>query len=82
MTDGGVIEVALFGSYRLRLGATRGGMRVWLPGATTVADVLRLLEIVVEPGSLIVVNGEAVGPDQVVQAGDRLELFSPMGGGA
>mgnify|MGYP000961866754 CR=1 FL=1 len=50
------------------------------PG-TTVADLLR--ELAIAPGQikLIFVNGRRADAQTALQAGDRLGLFPPVGGG-
>lgn len=75
------VHVALFGTYRSRFPETRGRRSLDLPDRATVRDLLERLGIVLDSGSLLAANGKAVGPEHPLQDGERVEVFSPMGGG-
>lgn len=49
--------------------------------ATTVADLQKLLGIDTGQVKLVFVNGIRVEPEQVLNDGDRVGMFPPVGGG-
>ncbi len=75
------VAVHLFGAYRRLSPATRGRLEIALQPGDSVAVVLARVGLALDQGSLLAVNGEAVGSDRRLHSGDRLEVFSPMGGG-
>ncbi len=52
-----------------------------IAAGATVADVVRMLEIPEKEVSLILVNHRHHDPDHVLNAGETLALFPPVGGG-
>lgn len=63
------------------------GKRSWLeidlPGAISLVELARRLDLPLEEIAFAVVNGEfaLLSEDTVVAVGDRVELYPPIGGG-
>ncbi|MGA2080007.1 MAG: MoaD/ThiS family protein [Holophaga sp.] len=62
-----------------------GQAEVEAPDGTTVADMIGLQRLPLHLCALVLVNGRFVGPrelgDQVLQDGDVLAIWPPVGGG-
>jgi sulfur-carrier protein len=54
---------------------------VGLPEEATVGDLARYLGAPIEEVKMAFVNGRARAPDWVLQHGDEVGLFPPIGGG-
>ncbi|MCS7259947.1 MAG: MoaD/ThiS family protein [Anaerolineae bacterium] len=75
------VSIQLHGILRDQLPpAAKGRTTLELPDAATVGDVLAKLGI--ERRVLVSVNGRAhVSSEQVLQEGDQLVIYTPVGGG-
>ncbi|GAV22624.1 MoaD/ThiS family protein [Carboxydothermus pertinax] len=72
------IEIRLFATFR----EGRFKKEVWeLPEGTKVIDVLQRLKINPEEVAILLVNGLDGTPEQVLNDGDYISLFPPVGGG-
>ncbi|MDA8219603.1 MAG: DUF1786 family protein [Dehalococcoidales bacterium] len=78
------VEVRLFASLREYLpGVKTGeGTRLALPEGATVADLFAALAVPAEEVRQTFVNGRVVEPQRVLQEGDRVGIFPPVGGGS
>ncbi len=52
-----------------------------LPEGSTLADVVRLLNIPVEEAKVTFVNGIIQSMDWIIQPDDEIGIFPPIGGG-
>jgi molybdopterin synthase sulfur carrier subunit len=52
-----------------------------VPGGSTLADVVRLLNIPAEEVKVTFVNGIIQSSDQIIQPDDEIGIFPPIGGG-
>lgn len=52
-----------------------------VPEGYSVADLIQRLEIPDQTVKLVFINGRHAGPQARLQAGDRVGLFPPVGGG-
>lgn len=52
-----------------------------IPAGTAVHDLLRSLNIPDEEVNLVFINGRRGELTSILEAGDRLSLFPPLGGG-
>jgi len=77
------VEVQLFatlGAY-LPAGAAGDSVTLEMPDATTVREVVRVLEIPDDLDCLSVVNGHDAPSEHRLVDGDVLSLFPPLAGG-
>jgi sulfur carrier protein len=72
------VTIRLFAT--LRKGRYKTEARCFAPG-TTIRQVVQELNISPEELLLILLNGQAVLPEQELNDGDILSLFPPVGGG-
>ena len=72
------IEISLFSAFRLGRFDRR---RMKVPEASTVSDMLTILEIPVTDVGVLVINGRDGTLDQNLLAGDRVTLIPAIGGG-
>lgn len=63
-------------------GSHDGVARIDVPDGATVADVIRRLAIPPELSRIVLVNGHDVEDGAVLHAGDALDVFPPLAGGA
>ena len=77
------VEVHLFATLSGYLpdGSTRDGVALEVPEGSTVADVVRALEIPENFDCVRVVNGHDRPPDHLLVDKDVLSLFPPLVGG-
>ena len=82
------VEVRLFMDYRQYLPPESSGGKatVSVDEGATIADVFNILSIPVEEPKIIVLNGVSQGAcgtvtDRVLQEGDVVAIFPPVGGG-
>ncbi len=76
------IELRLYATLRRAApDAPAGVLTVAVPAGATVADLLALAKIDPAEVRLIMVNGIAADLGRVLQDGDRLGVFPPLGGG-
>lgn len=77
------VEVRLYAVLRLqaRADATNGVFSVDLPAGSTVTELLDLIRIAHGEVHMIMVNGTGRALETVLQDGDRVGLFPPVGGG-
>jgi len=73
------ITIKLFAT--LRPYAPDNADRYAVAPGTTVADVVRALNIPAKDAKLIFINSIRREPDTPLQDGDRLGIFPPVGGG-
>jgi len=79
-----IITVKLKGALRARELAGEGclGEGRWaVPKKTTIKDVIDLLSLPIELAGIIFVNGQRVQKDKILQEGEVIEFFPPIGGG-
>lgn len=70
------INIVLYGSLKKQVGRTRRErLGLGLDHAVPVADIIERLRIPRELIQIVMVNHRAVGPDAMVQPGDRVALF-------
>jgi len=61
----------------------RGGVApVDLPDTATVADLIRELAIPLDLSRIVLVNGHDVDDETLLRAGDVVDVFPPLAGGA
>ena len=72
------ITVKLFATLREGRGKV---VEIAVKQGVTAADILAQLEIDLEDVTMLLVNGHDKDPETVLQAGDVLSLFPPVGGG-
>jgi sulfur carrier protein ThiS len=78
-----IVRVRLFANLvQHRPGAKAGQpFEVELAPGSTLADLVEQLELPPDQVKVIFVNGGARNQDAVVQPGDEIGIFSPIGGG-
>ncbi|HDL85753.1 MAG TPA: MoaD/ThiS family protein [Candidatus Acetothermia bacterium] len=79
MTGQITVDVRLFAT--LRRDASASAQRLTLRARTSPRDVAKRLAISHEEIHLVFINGRVASLDQLLQDGDRLALFPPIGGG-
>ena len=77
------IRLKLFAGLRAahRLGGQAGGGELEFQEGATVAQVLRKVRAPLEEAKVILVNGRHADPETVLEEGDTLSVFPPVGGG-
>jgi molybdopterin converting factor small subunit len=76
------IELRLYATLRQAAPeAPTGVLTVDVPAGATVADLFARFNIDPADVRMIMINGIAAEPGRVLQGGDRLGLFPPLGGG-
>ncbi len=75
------IDVRLFAGLETLTHEMRGHVRVPVEKASTIAALCECLGLAPAAVGLQLVNGLHVRPDDVLQAGDEVSLFPPLGGG-
>jgi len=77
------VEVQLFATLAAFLPGASPGARATLEvtDRSTVAQLVRLLQIPEGMPTVVLVNGRDAGPEQVLQDGDVLVMFPPLAGG-
>lgn len=73
------IQIKLFATLSSRLPADADNYRIG--EKTTVRDVVQALQIPEEKAKLVFVNSEKKPLDTLLNDGDRLGIFPPVGGG-
>ena len=73
------IELRLFATLASRMPA--GGERYPILNGMTVGQLLDQLQLPLSEAKLIFVNGVRADPDTVLQGGERVGIFPPVGGG-
>lgn len=77
-----VLEVRLYATLRRYTPASPNGViTVVVPAGSTVLDVVRKIKIDPAEIHLIMINGIGCEFDKLVNEGDRVGLFPPVGGG-
>ncbi|WP_300670617.1 MoaD/ThiS family protein [Desulfoluna sp.] len=75
------IEIKLFATLRPYLkGLSREG-HLDVPDETTVADIVEILQLPAEQVRLVFVNGRHASREHILNPGDRVGIFPPVGGG-
>lgn len=75
------VRVKCFTGMRRYAPEGRGEFALALAEGAQVAQLLVQLNVPVDAGTFIAVNGVRVVPDQVLREGDTVVLFTPMDGG-
>ena len=78
------IEIRLFATLVEFVAGSRAGVPspVELAAGTTMAELLTDIGIPPDSVHLVVINGRPThDPQAILQAGDRVSLFPPVGGG-
>ncbi|MBO8168212.1 MAG: MoaD/ThiS family protein [Thermoanaerobacteraceae bacterium] len=76
------LEVRLFANLRDYLPKdSKGQVKVELPEGSTAADLIKHLNIPRDLPLIIMVNGRREPENHVLQDGDRVGIFPPVGGG-
>ncbi len=77
------IEVRLFATYQTYLpkGDGKHTFRLEVNEGARVADVLKQLKMPENMPKILLVNGKQAQTDTVLQAGDTVSIFPPLGGG-
>lgn len=78
------VEVRLYAVLRKYLPDTKPGegYPLDLPDGATVADMMSALGMPVDDANQAFVNGEAVSLSHVLEDGDSVRVFAPLGGGS
>jgi len=76
------VEVHLHAELARLAPEQRGVLRLDLPDGARVADVLLRFALGTEQRVIIGVNGEAAPPEQELVEGARIDVLTPMAGGA
>jgi sulfur-carrier protein len=78
-----LIQVKLFATLRRYAGDTSPGqpIPVELPAGATLQDLVELLGIPLQETKIAYVNAKAQELDWVLQPGDEVGIFPPIGGG-
>ena len=63
-------------------GSRDGVARIDLPDTATIAELIRRLAIPPELSRVVLVNGHDVEDDAPLHAGDVVDVFPPLAGGA
>ncbi len=72
------VEVRLFATFR----QGRDKIQVMeVEEGTTIADILRVLNIAEDEVAIMLLNGKDGSADRQVKDGDVISLFPPIGGG-
>jgi molybdopterin converting factor small subunit len=74
------VTVSVYANLRAYIGG-RPSVDVDLPRGATVRQVIEQLGIPQDQTRIVFVNHKAAGWDDVLQGGERLDLFSAIGGG-
>lgn len=77
------IEIRLFATLQeyLPKGSSRYSLKLKIERENTVGDVLNKLKIPKKIPKLLFVNGKQVNEDSILQPGDVISIFPPVGGG-
>lgn len=73
-----IVNVKLFATLRINRFSEK---RCDLPQGTSVGELIRELELPREQISIIFVNGRHAKPETILNDGDEVSLFPPIGGG-
>ncbi|MFZ5648256.1 MAG: MoaD/ThiS family protein [Bacillota bacterium] len=78
-----ILEVRVFGGLEKKIpGAIYGKpIEMEAPGGTTVAGLLEVLKITEKDVFTVLVNGVHASREYVLNPGDRVAFFPPVGGG-
>jgi molybdopterin converting factor small subunit len=78
------VEVRLYATLRQYLPGIKVGKShsLALPDGATVADMLAELRVPIDDTKQAFVNGHSVELDHVLNDGDSIGVFPPIGGGA
>jgi thiamine biosynthesis protein ThiS len=73
------IEVRLFAHLRQK--TPNGPLKLNLEEGSTVQDLLNILKLTEEQSLIIMVNGKREYYETILNNGDRVGIFPPVGGG-
>lgn len=77
-----VIEVRLYAVLRkYGVQSPNGMINMEVPEATSVQELIEMLDINIDEVKLVMVNGKNTELDTILSDGDRIGLFPPVGGG-
>jgi molybdopterin converting factor small subunit len=78
------VEVRLFATLAPYLppGSKDGLARVDVPDGATIAEVIRVLGIPSGLDRVLLLNGVEAEPEHPLSAGDVIDIFPPLAGGA
>jgi sulfur carrier protein ThiS len=77
-----VIEVRLYAVLRkYSVQSPNGMINMEVPEATSVQELIEMLDINIDEVKLVMVNGKNTDLDTILSDGDRIGLFPPVGGG-
>ncbi len=72
------IEVRLFATFRQ---GREKIQKIKIRENTTILDILNIIDIKEEEVAIMLLNGRDATSDRIVQDGDVVSLFPPVGGG-
>ncbi len=77
------VTVTLFGNlgYYLPEGGNRNFFTKTLPDGATVDELLKEINLLGKIPVVVIVNGAAADPNQVLEANDAVTIFRPSSGG-
>jgi molybdopterin converting factor small subunit len=75
------VDIRLFGHFRRLLRETDGRLTLTVDEGTTVREVLRMVRVPEAEVGPVSVNGELAAVGTPLRDGDRVCVFSPIGGG-
>ncbi|BCS97053.1 hypothetical protein DSLASN_26850 [Desulfoluna limicola] len=75
------LEIKLFATLRPYMEGICEDGSLEVAEETTVAHIVEILKLPDEQVRLVFVNGRHVGRDHVLESGDRIGIFPPVGGG-
>lgn len=76
-----IIEIRLYASLRKYSEQVSGVLNAEVPEGTSAQDVIEMLGIDSNEIKMIMVNGKNAENDAMLNEGDRIGLFPPVGGG-
>jgi sulfur-carrier protein len=74
------ITISVYANLRTYTGG-KSSVDVQLPAGTTIRAAIQHLGIPLDQTRIIFVDHRAAGLDDVLQGGERIDLFSAIGGG-
>jgi len=78
-----ILEVRVFSGLEKQISGAKYGepMEVDAPEGTSIYDLMRILDISEEMVFAILVNGIHANKGDILNSGDRVAFFPPVGGG-
>jgi len=77
------VNVSLYGGLERRFKKKRFNkvVRMELPNAVTVKDLLKKLRLSSKVAKIVIVNGTHGDYNDILEEGDRIDIFPPVAGG-